>query len=52
MKKLLKIIAFTFATLCLMLLVAFLVSNIKPMDMKAKTEEHKAQCRKRKGYDL
>lgn len=50
MKKLLKIIASTFATLCLMLLVAFLVSNIKPMDMKAKTEELKAYCA-RNGYN-
>ena len=50
MKKLLKIIAFTFAALCLMLLVAFLVSNMKPTDIKAKTEELKAYCA-RNGYN-
>lgn len=50
MKKLLKIIASTFATLCLMLLVAFLVCNNKPIDIKVKAEELKAYCA-RNGYN-
>ena len=50
MKKLLKIIASTFATLCLMLSVAFLVCNNKPIDIKVKAEELKAYCA-RNGYN-
>lgn len=50
MKKLLKIIASTFATLCLMLLVAFLVCNNKPIDIKVKAVELKAYCA-RNGYN-
>ena len=50
MKKLLKIIASTVTTLCLMLLVAFLICNIKPIDIKVKAEERKAYC-SRNGYN-
>lgn len=50
MKKLFKITAMTFATFCIVLFVAFLVCNIKPIDIKAKADELKAYCA-RNGYD-
>ncbi len=50
MRKLLKIMTFSFTAACLILFIAFLACNIKPIDLKAKAAELKEYCVKN-GYN-